>query len=334
MADGRQLRAQVLWLGAESAVPRAVEELLEGIDGSLDTMASPEQVEQALDRGFVDLLVIDADEGFDNRMSLCGSLKDDPFNSVIPIVFHSRDSRIERIEAAFVAGADEFLNGGQSEREQALRLRMVVDRAARDVSVHPTTMLPGTRIIQHDIHRRIESGERFAVCYADIDAFKEFNDKHSYHRGDRVIWLVSMILRDIVRRLSARGFVGHVGGDDFIFTLPVEDMEPASREIIDTFDALMPLQYDEDDRARGFFLAEDRQGNLREIKLMTLSIGAVTNVKRHFVHPGRVGELASEMKAYAKTKEGSVFVADRRSDDAPPFAAAREADRGASAGAE
>lgn len=317
--DPRRPRTRILWLGERDHVPPPLEELLEAIDGgSLTSLGSTEEVEQALDRATVDLLVLDADRAFDECLGLCDSMKSDPFNSVIPIVFHSRESRIEWIEAAFEAGADEFLNGGHSGREQALRLRMVMARAARDVSVHPTTMLPGTRIIQHDIRRRIESGERFAVCYADIDAFKEFNDKHSYHRGDRVIWLVSMILRDIVRRMSNRGFVGHVGGDDFIFTVPVEDMEPVSRRIIATFDTLMPLQYETADRERGYFLAEDRQGNLRQIGLMTLSIGAVTNVKRHFTHPGRVGELASEMKSYAKTKKGSVFVVDRRSDDPPP----------------
>jgi hypothetical protein len=38
--------------------------------------------------------------------------------------------------------------------------------------VNPTTMLPGTKIIQLDIQRRIASGEKFAVCYAYIDSFK------------------------------------------------------------------------------------------------------------------------------------------------------------------
>ncbi|MBW3660281.1 MAG: diguanylate cyclase [Gemmatimonadetes bacterium] len=330
MTEGPRRRARILWLSS-TEVPPLLERLCEATEGGVLTrLSSPEDVEQALDRGIVELLVVDADGNFDERLALCRSMKTDPFNSVVPVVFHSRESRMERIEAAFEAGADEFLNGSHSDRERALRLRMVVERAARDVSVHPTTMLPGTRIIQHDIRRRMDSGERFAVCYADIDAFKEFNDKHSYHRGDRVIWLVSMILRDTVRRLSRRGFVGHVGGDDFIFTLPVADMEPVAREIIDAFDTLMPLQYEEEDRARGFFLAEDRQGNIREMPLMTLSIGAVTNVKRHFSHPGRVGELASEMKTYAKTKEGSVFVVDRRADK--PRAA--RAYPGSAAGAE
>ena len=48
---------------------------------------------------------------------------------------------------------------------------------------------------------------------------------------------------------------------------------------------------------------------------MTLSIGVVTNRQRSFSHPARVGELATEMKSYAKTLPGSVHAVDRRSDD-------------------
>jgi hypothetical protein len=45
---------------------------------------------------------------------------------------------------------------------------------------------------------------------------------------------------------------------------------------------------------------------------MTLSIGIVTNEHRTFTHTAQVGELATEMKAYAKTKDGSIYVVDRR----------------------
>ena len=307
---------RVLYLSRAGRVPETIEDFLAREPGSrLSRCQSPREVEQSLDRGIVELLLIDADHGFETSADLCTRLKADPFNSVVPIVFVSREHRMEEIATAFERGADEFLSGTQTVREQELRLRMVLKRAARDVAVNPTTMLPGTKIIQHDIQRRIASGDRFAVCYADIDSFKEFNDKHSYHRGDRVIWIVSTILRDIVRRLSRQGFVGHVGGDDFIFTLPVEDLEPVSRAIIETFDTLMPLQYSLEDRQRGHYLAEDRQGAIRETPLMSISIGCVTNVHRRFTHPARVSELANEMKSYAKTFPGSLFVVDRRRDN-------------------
>jgi len=47
---------------------------------------------------------------------------------------------------------------------------------------------------------------------------------------------------------------------------------------------------------------------------MTVSIGVVTNERRHFTHASQVSELATEMKSYAKTLTGSVFSIDRRQD--------------------
>ena len=306
---------RVLYLGGPR-VPEALERFLEERGGELTVFGAGSEVVQALERGVVDLVVLDTDHDFSSATGLCRQLKNDPFNSVVPIVFHSREHRVDEIARGFESGADEFLCGTHSGREQVLRLRTVLDRFERDVAVHPSTMLPGTKIIQHDIQRRIASGERFAVCYADIDSFKEYNDSYSYYRGDRVIWILSLILRDTVRRLSDRGFVGHIGGDDFIYTLPFEDLARVSHAIIDAFDTLMPLQYTDEDRRRGTILAKDRQGSVREIPLMTLSIGCVSNVRRSFVHPAKVSELASEMKSYAKSFRGSVYVVDRRRDDA------------------
>ena len=40
--------------------------------------------------------------------------------------------------------------------------------------------------------------------------------------------------------------------------------------------------------------------------------GVVTNEHRHFVHTAQISELATEMKAYAKTFSGSIYVVDRR----------------------
>ena len=74
-------------------------------------------------------------------------------------------------------------------------------RTERDVSVHPSTRLPGTTEIEREIRRRLESDQEFAVCYADLDHFKEFNDRYSYYDGDRVIYLLSRILHDVVKGL-------------------------------------------------------------------------------------------------------------------------------------
>lgn len=74
-----------------------------------------------------------------------------------------------------------------SDREMRLRLELVLRRAERDVSVHPTTRLPGTVKVERDLMERMARSEAFAVCYADLDHFKKFNDRYGYNSGDRVI---------------------------------------------------------------------------------------------------------------------------------------------------
>jgi GGDEF domain-containing protein len=250
----------------------------------------------------------------EESIELCRVLKSDAFSAVIPVLVLAGSDRAGGL-AAMEAGADELLASDMTPEEQAIRLKVTLKRAERDVSVHPSTRLPGTAQIELDITERIRSGALFAVCYADLDYFKEFNDRYGYNHGDSVIGLLSRILRDVVRGYAPTGFVGHIGGDDFIFNVPLATFEGCCEEILSIFDELIPYQYSEEDRAHGFFVARDRRGIIHEIPIMTLSIGVVTNRKRNFSHPARVSELATEMKAYAKSLPGSVYAVDRRSDD-------------------
>jgi GGDEF domain-containing protein len=202
---------------------------------------------------------------------------------------------------------------------------VMLRRSDRDLFVHPSTRLPGAVEIDLEVQRRLASGVLFAMCYADLDHFKEFNDRYSYYDGDRVIRILAQILHDVVKGLCAeRGFVGHIGGDDFIFIIPVDAVNDVCSEIIDVFDTLIPFQYSEQDRRAGYFFGKDRRGQLHRVPLMTLSIGVVTNERRHFTHAAQVSELATEMKSYAKTLTGSVYSVDRRQNppavDAPPGA--------------
>ena len=260
-------------------------------------------------------VLLDGTAPCERSLDVCRALKAEAFTSVLPIIVYvDAEADPEGAVLALEAGADEVLSSLLPEREYALRLALALHRADRDVSVHPTTLLPGTVQIERDISQRLESGGAFAVCYADLDHFKEFNDRYGYNHGDRVILVLSRILRDVVRAHSRTGFVGHIGGDDFIFVAPLQEFRRCCEDIIDVFSELIPLQYTIEDRARGHFVGKDRRGEAYQVPLMTLSIGVVTNEHRHFVHTAQVSELATEMKAYAKSFSGSIYVVDRRSD--------------------
>ena len=274
--------------------------------------ATAADVLSLMNRAFPACVVLDAAGDPAQALDVCASVKGDAFTAIVPVVILAAGKGRSMAADALAVGADEVVTDPVPEREQRLRLELVMRRAARDVSVHPTTRLPGTVQIERDLVERLEVGSPFAVCYADLDNFKEFNDRYGYNRGDKVILLVSKILRDLVRALAPGGFVGHIGGDDFIFNIPLEYLEETCDEIIQLFDELSPYQYTEEDRRAGYFLGRDRRGSIHRIPLMTLSIGIVTNQFQRLRHTAQVSELAAEMKSYAKSLPGSVYVVDRR----------------------
>ena len=311
----RSRQAIVFFSPAGRSVPDFVTAWVNGKGWPIIPLPQASGVEERVLRAPPTLVVIDAESAGDDGMQLCAKLKSDAYTAIVPLVVVTNRHATDAVRKWFAAGADEVITPLFEPGEQAGRLDALVTRAQRDVAVNPSTRLPGTTEIEREIKRRMELGEFFAVCYADLDHFKEYNDRYSYYDGDRVIYLLSRILHDVVRgMLGKQGFVGHIGGDDFIFVLPIENIAAVCSEVLDVFDTLVPFQYNEQDRRAGYYFGKDRRGQLHRVPLMTLSIGVVTNQHRRFAHPAQVSELATEMKSYAKTQAGSVFVVDRRHD--------------------
>ena len=215
----------------------------------------------------------------------------------------------------FEAGADEVLAAGMPDCEVAARLSAAVRRTRRDVQVNPSTGLVGGDAISAAINLRLSEGALFAACYADLDHFKEFNDRYGYGVGDAVIRTVAGLLVEVVEATAgADGFVGHIGGDDFLFLVPLDVVVLTCETLVRRADEILTGRYSAHDRQAGYFFGKDRRGRLDRVPLMTLSIGVVTNERRRFSHAAQVSELATEMKTYAKTLPGSVWAMDRRSD--------------------
>jgi GGDEF domain-containing protein len=278
-------------------------------------VTDPGVVEEMVLRSLPSLIVIDADGAEAAGLALCTRLKGDSYTAIVPLAAVATRHTTDGVRGWFAAGADEVITPLFEPAEQASRLDGLLTRTERDVAVNPSTRLPGTTEIERAIRRGMESGSLFAVCYADLDHFKEFNDRYSYYDGDRVIYILSRILHDVVKGMvGPTGFVGHIGGDDFILVIPFQDIARVCTEILDVFDTLIPYQYNEQDRRAGYYFGKDRRGQLHRVPLMTLSIGVVTNQHRRFMHPAQVSELATEMKSYAKTQAGSGYVIDRRHD--------------------
>ena len=304
----------VVYSPRPSPLPDALREWLKTLQLQTVEVSDAEQLMSIALRGRPRVVAFDARDTAGPVWAALGRIKADSYTSIVPcvaVVSGQGDS----FRAAFEAGADEVIRPDDVGEEVRTRLDAMLRRSDRDLTVHPSTRLPGAVEIEADVQRRLGTGELFAMCYADLDHFKEFNDRYSYHDGDRVIQILARVLHDVVKGVCREeGFVGHIGGDDFIFVIPVESVNDICSEVVAVFDLLIPFQYSEQDRRAGYFFGKDRRGQLHRVPLMTVSIGVVTNERRHFTHAAQVSELATEMKSYAKTLPGSVFTVDRRSD--------------------
>jgi diguanylate cyclase (GGDEF)-like protein len=296
-------------------LPKGVESWLGRAGLTVQRVNDPDDVLETALRGRPRLILMDGRGSCESgAIALLRRIKADGYTAVIPAVMLT-DADPRCVERSFGAGADEVLSPSFPEAEASIRLDVVLRRSDRDVMVHPSTRLPGAAEIDAEIGRRMAADTPFAACYADIDHFKEFNDHYSYYQGDSIIRILARILHDVVKGMcGSEGFVGHIGGDDFIFVIPLTPIHDVCAEILDVFDTLIPFQYAEADHKAGYFFGKDRRGQMYRVPIMTLSIGAVTTERRRFAHAAQVSALATEMKSYAKTLPGSVYAIDRRQD--------------------
>jgi diguanylate cyclase (GGDEF)-like protein len=213
------------------------------------------------------------------------------------------------------SGADDYIIKPFDPIELLARVKGTLRRAKEMRNLSPLTGLPGNIRIQEEIERQVRDGRPFAVLYCDLDNFKTYNDQKGFVRGDRLIQATARIIQDAVVEFdSAEGFVGHVGGDDFVAVVSPEAAEDVADRICRRFDEIRLEFYDADDLDRGFVRMEDRKGTLQDIPLVAVSVGIATTSRRGFAHYGEAVAVATEMKQFAKRDAGSSYAIDRRAD--------------------
>ena len=114
--------------------------------------------------------------------------------------------------------------------------------------VSPLTGLPGNVQIHAELKKRVLNKEEFAVLYADLDNFKEYNDVYGFLKGDEIIkFTAKTIVRNIHRLKDNDSFVGHIGGDDFVAIVSKTDYEEICQNIIAEFDKYVEQYFTEED---------------------------------------------------------------------------------------
>lgn len=264
------------------------------------------------DRYDFDLLVFASTKEVSAELKLLKRIQEDIVLSLPPVVFFLSSSSEASLIKCYRAGVDEALALSAPSKVASLKLKNLLTHSRKKLGVNPSTKLPGVSLIDEEIKRRTRKNERFALCYADLDQFKAYNDYYGYFYGNQLIIVTSKIIREVVSDLTTGGFVGHIGGDDFIFIIPIENIKEVCSSIIKVFDQTIPSSYHERDLRRGYIEIINRVGVLEKFPIMSLSIAIFKNTGSTFSHIAEISHMLADLKRYVKSLPGSNYVVERR----------------------
>lgn len=263
-------------------------------------------------RVVLDMLFLSAGTELSDTLAWLSHVRRHAVLTVIPSAVYRSEWKKGEILAAYAAGADWVFGGTWDDDLIAAQLSAIMERSRRELGVNPTSRLPGPGLVEQEIKRRLERQESFAVCYADLDNFKAYNDYHGYGFGDKIVRLTAQIIRDVAYDIAPDAFVGHIGGDDFVFIIPKDAVDSVCGHIISTFDRVIPYRYSEADRQAGYIITQNRKGQEERYPVMTISIAVLISRPRMFAHVGEMSKMLADLKHYTKKLEGSNYFIERR----------------------
>ncbi|WP_322510684.1 response regulator [Chloroflexus sp.] len=170
-----------------------------------------------------DLIVLDRLLPDGDGLQVLRILRAQQGTRLTPVMLLSAVSALDEKVRSLQLGADDYVVKPCSAAELAARIRSILRRSERDSSVNPLSRLPGNVVIEQVVHERLAGRQPFAVAYIDLDHFKGYNDHYGFFKGDAVIAYTARLLADIVHwEGEADDFLGHLGGDDFVFVTTLE----------------------------------------------------------------------------------------------------------------
>jgi diguanylate cyclase (GGDEF)-like protein/putative nucleotidyltransferase with HDIG domain len=119
---------------------------------------------------------------------------------------------------------------------------ILFEQTQSDSLTDPLTGLPNTRYLFMQLTRELARAERLqseiSLMVMDLDSFKEINDNHGHHVGDRALCEIARVLRTTIRPYD---ICVRYAGDEFIVVMSgcgAEEAEQKREELQRTIDAV------------------------------------------------------------------------------------------------
>ena len=103
-------------------------------------------------------------------------------------------------------------------------------------------------------------------------------------------------------------FLGHIGGDDFVIVLKSAVAEAYVQLLLVTFDEMIRSYFNEGDLRQGHITTKNRNGELVDFPLISLSVAGVDLAKESYGNYFVVIDNCTLLKSRAKKIPGSIYL--------------------------
>ncbi|UST74557.1 diguanylate cyclase [Pseudomonas siliginis] len=128
-----------------------------------------------------------------------------------------RDAREQEVAARLKSLSERVAHMEQ----EALGFREHLEEQRQKALIDPLTGLPNraawSERLEHEIQQWQQHGNTLSLAMLDLDHFKRINDSYGHLAGDKVLKIISTVLR---KRLRGSDFIARFGGEEFVLLLP------------------------------------------------------------------------------------------------------------------
>ena len=268
------------------------------------------QIDIAL-KNIPSLIIINEDAIDRDVIELCKKIRKDENNTITPVIVVSSNGSREHRLKILNESIEYFIKKPVDEGYLYYTVKNLTRLLTTNRRMSPLTGLPGNVQIQTELKKGLMKQEDFSVLYIDLDNFKAYNDVYGFLKGDEVIKYTANLILSAVHD-NGGGFVGHIGGDDFIAIVYGTHVEKLCQEIIYKFDHNIKRFYNDKDTEDGYIEVANRKGIVEKFPLTSISIAVVVAERGRFNNILEIGDVSAQVKHAVKSVMGSSYAIDRR----------------------